>query len=300
MPVAALALRDADIAPAGASSALLRNVQLEIAPGQQVALIGASGSGKSTLMLALAAAWPLQAGVLHWQGQDPWQLSPRQRQRWRRTIFYAPQAAPLPPRQRVVTAVLAGLLPHMGLAASMRTLWSPRLADAQWAQQALLAVDLPDKLWQRVDRLSGGERQRVGLARLLASRADCWLVDEPLSALDPARARQAMDVLMQTAAQRGCTLLCSLHQVDAARRFARVLALKDGAIAYDGPGSGLSDAVLLKLYGSTTLADAQLDAMAVPPAAGPAGPAAGGSASAVDGARRALWVRVGRCCTNAL
>ncbi|PAT40377.1 phosphonate ABC transporter [Vandammella animalimorsus] len=259
---AALALRDASIAPAGAAQPLLCGLRLQIAPGEQVALIGASGSGKSTLMLALAGAWPLQAGALHWHGQDPWQLPRSQRQRLRREMFYAPQVPPLPPRQRVVAAVLAGRLPHMGLAASLRTLWHPRRADAQWAQQALLALDLPDKLWQRVDRLSGGERQRVGLARLLASQARCWLVDEPLSALDPSRAQQVMQVLRQTARQRGNTLLCSLHQVDAARRFARVLALKDGAIAYDGPGSGLSDALLLQLYGSTALDDAPADVQA--------------------------------------
>lgn len=252
-----LCLRDASIAPAQSRQPLLHGVQLHIRAGEQVALIGASGAGKSTLMLALAGALPLCSGTLHWQGHEPWALSARARQRLRCQLFYAPQVPPLPPRQRVITAVLAGRLPHMGLVASLRTLWHPGLADVQRAHQALCAVDLPDKLWQRVDRLSGGERQRVGLARLLASHAQCWLVDEPLSALDPARAKQVMDVLMDTAAERGCTLLCSLHQVDAARRFDRVLALQGGKVAFDGPGSDLSDAVLLALYGRTRFGDDQ-------------------------------------------
>ena len=272
MTAPAITLHQAAISPAGTTGqapSLLQDLNLRIDAGEQVALIGASGAGKTTLMLALAIALPLAAGTLALWGQDTGRLSGRARQQLRATLFHAPQLPPLPPRQRVVAAVLAGRLPQMSLLRSLRTLWQPAQADAHLAHRMLCAVDLPDKLWQRVDRLSGGERQRVGLARLLASQARCWLVDEPLSALDPSRAQQVMQVLRQTARQRGNTLLCSLHQVDAARRFARVLALKDGAIAYDGPGSGLSDALLLQLYGSTALGDAPADVQA-PAAPSPA------------------------------
>ncbi len=251
----AILLSQACIAPAGAArhaQPLLQALDMQIAPGEQVALIGASGAGKTTLMLALATALPLAGGSLRLWGQSSDRLSTRQRQRLRASLFYAPQVPPLPPRQRVVAAVLAGCLPHMGLLHSLRTLWHPARSDALRAHEALCAVDLPDKLWQRVDRLSGGERQRVGLARLLVSEARLWLVDEPLSALDPTRASQVMDTLIDSARVRGVTLVCSLHQVEVARsRFARVIALQNGRIAYDGPASGLSDARLQALYGGT-------------------------------------------------
>jgi phosphonate transport system ATP-binding protein len=164
---------------------------------------------------------------------------------------------PLPPRQRVVTAVLAARLPQMSLWSSLRTLWSPGAADAERVQQALSALDLPDKLWLRVDRLSGGERQRVGLARLLVADADLWLVDEPLSALDPARAGLVMRRLTEAARAEGRTLVCSLHQVEVARRcFARTVALREGQVVYDGPSSGLDDARLQALYGGAVFAPA--------------------------------------------
>ncbi|WP_254518410.1 ATP-binding cassette domain-containing protein, partial [Salmonella enterica] len=92
-----------------------------------------------------------------------------------------PQVPPLPPRQRVVTAVLAGRLPAWGLGTALRSLVYP--VDIPVAEAALAVFDLAEKLFERVDRLSGGERQRVGLARALVAPARLWLVDEPLSAL---------------------------------------------------------------------------------------------------------------------
>lgn len=249
----AILLAGARIVPTGAGAqapALFQSLNLSIEAGEQVALIGASGAGKTTLLLTLADALPLAGGQLTLWGANPAALSTRARQRLRARVFHAAQVPPLPPRQRVVAAVLAGRLPQMNLLRSLRTLWQPSRADAQLAHDMLCTLDLPDKLWQRVDRLSGGERQRVGLARLLASQAELWLVDEPLSALDPTRAALILDTLTRTARERGCTLVCSLHQVEAARRFPRIIALQAGQIVFDGPASQLDDARLQRLYGS--------------------------------------------------
>lgn len=254
MSAPAILLNQAAVAPAGSTPGtepLLQDMNLRIEAGEQVALIGASGAGKTTLLHALGTALPLTGGTLQLWAQNPWLLARRARQHLRARIFHAPQVPPLPPRQRVIASVLAGRLPQMNLLQSLRTLWHPTAADARLVHQYLCAVDLPDKLWQRVDRLSGGERQRVGLARLLASEARLWLVDEPLSALDPTRAGLVIHTLQQHARERGCTLVCSLHQVDVAReRFGRIIALQAGRIVFDGPASQLNDARLQRLYGS--------------------------------------------------
>jgi phosphonate transport system ATP-binding protein len=190
-------------------------------------------------------------------------MSSSARQKLRAALCLAPQVPPLPPRQRTVTAVLAGALPAMGLLGSVAALWQPGANPRRIAQvqAALASLDLPDQIWHRVDRLSGGERQRVGLARLLVSAAALWLVDEPLSALDPARAQKVMDVLTESARREQRTLVCSLHQVAIAReRFARVLALRGGELIYDGPGQGLTDTLLTTLYGPGWDASTQADA----------------------------------------
>lgn len=233
-------------AEAGAPPAL-KPLTLAIAPGEQVAVIGPSGAGKTTLLHTLACALRPSAGELRLDGIDPWRLAVRKLQRLRGRLFLAPQTPPLPPRQRTITALLAARLPRLSLARSLRALVYPDEIAA--AHDALTQFDLEGKLWERVDRLSGGERQRVGLARALLAPATLWLVDEPLSALDPARARQAIDVLTAAARARGVTLVASLHQVDVATtRFARVLGLRDGALAFDLPAAAVTREQLAALY----------------------------------------------------
>ncbi|PXW98055.1 phosphonate transport system ATP-binding protein [Sphaerotilus hippei] len=230
----------------GAAPAL-RAIDLTVQAGEAVAVIGPSGAGKTSLLQVMACALPPREGRLRLDGQDPWALPRAALQRLRGRLFLAPQVPPLPPRQRVVTAVLAGRLPAMGLWASLRSLVHPD--DLPGAQAALESFGLADKLFDRVDRLSGGERQRVGLARTLVAPASLWLIDEPLSALDPTRAEQAIAALIDRARERGATLVASLHQVDVAlSRFPRVVGLRDGVLAFDLPATQVSPEHLAQLY----------------------------------------------------
>jgi phosphonate transport system ATP-binding protein len=145
--------------------------------------------------------------------------------------------------------VLAARLPGLSLLRSLRSLFYPD--DIAGAHAALTRFDLADKLFERVDRLSGGERQRVGLARALLAPASLWLIDEPLSALDPTRARQAIATLVDGARERGVTLVATLHQVDVAlERFARIVGLKAGRVAFDLPAAAVTREMLAELYGS--------------------------------------------------
>ena len=252
----------------GAAPAI-QALSLRVAAGEQVAVIGPSGAGKTTLLQVLACALPPLAGRVALDGQAPWQLRRRALQRLRGRLFLAPQAPPLPPRQRVVTAVLAGALPGMGGWASLRSLLYP--ADIPAAFAALQQFDLGDKLFDRVDRLSGGERQRVGLARTLLAPASLWLIDEPLSALDPTRAQQAIRTLVQAARQRGATLVATLHQVDAAlAHFPRIVGLRDGLLVFDLPAAQVTPERLARLYANESISAPAL----VSEAAGEAGAAA--------------------------
>ena len=234
--------------PAAArGTSALRGVSLSMRAGEQLAVIGPSGAGKTTLLQVAAAALRPTAGGLTLAGTDPWGQGTRALQRQRGRLFMAPQTPPLPPRQRVVTSVLAGRLPAWSLATSLRSLVHP--VDITGAHEALERFDLADKLFARVDRLSGGERQRVGLARALVSPASLWLIDEPLSALDPGRAEQAITTLVDVARERGITLLVSMHQVDTAlAHFDRIIGLREGEVAFDLPTPQVNRDHLLRLY----------------------------------------------------
>ena len=234
--------------PAARSDVLaIVEATLQVRRGEVVAVIGPSGSGKTTLLQAMACALKPVRGEMTVLSQQPWALSRRRLHRLRGRLFLAPQVPPLPPRQRVVTAVLAGRLAQRGFWSSLRSLFYPiGMADAR---DALAHFDVAEKLFERVDRLSGGERQRVGLARALVSGAELMLVDEPLSALDPTRARQAITALVGAARSSGATLVTSLHQVEVARaHFERIVALRDGRIAFDAPAAEVTDDMLRALY----------------------------------------------------
>jgi phosphonate transport system ATP-binding protein len=246
------------------AAAALRDIDLAIGSGEQMAVVGPSGAGKTTLLLAGACALRPDRGQVLIDGSDPWQLPQRARHRLRGRLFLAPQVPPLPPRQRVVTAVLAGRLPVMGFWRSLRSLFYP--IDIAAADAALAPFELSARLFDRVDRLSGGERQRVSLARALLAPARLWLMDEPLSGLDPVRAAQAVRILREQATQRGVTLVVSMHQVELAlQSFPRVIGLREGTVRFDRPAAQVSREDLQQLYGA--------DAGASPDPAAPGAPA---------------------------
>ncbi len=225
----------------------LDGVSIDLAAGEQVALIGPSGAGKTTLLSVLAAALRPSSGTVLIGGLDPWSLSAKHLRALRSQLFLAPQTPPLPPRQRVVTAVLAGRLPQWSVAHALASLWHPR--EARLAHAALATFSLEDRLWSRVDRLSGGERQRVSLARMTVSHARLLLVDEPLSALDPTLAEQTMAALTALARREGATLVCSLHQVDLALKwFPRLFGLRDGRCYFDLQRDAVDPALIADLY----------------------------------------------------
>lgn len=231
----------------------LTGIDLQVAAGERVALIGPSGAGKTSLLRLLASALRPSEGQLQVLGCDPWRLSPRARQRLRRRIGLIHQQPPLPPRQRVIAAVSAGRLGQWSLPRALLNLLHP--LDASGVQAELARLDLADKLFARCDALSGGQLQRVGIARVLYQRPELLLADEPVSAMDPVLAGHTLALLGQHAQQRGISLVASLHAVELAlAHFPRVIGVRAGRILFDRPAAEVSRAELDALYANDQLA----------------------------------------------
>lgn len=230
----------------------LRGVDLHIGAGEQVAIIGPSGAGKSSLLNLLATAVKPSGGEIQVLGQRAWHLSAHQRQRLRARIGLVHQAPPLPPRQRVVTAVLAGKLGQWSLGKSLLNLLHP--LDVPGARAALARLDLSDKLFAQCQQLSGGQLQRVGIARVLYQAPEILLADEPVSAMDPVLAGHTLSILSQHAREHNVTLVASLHAVELAlAHFPRIIGLRDGQILFDSPSAEVSREMLDALYANEQL-----------------------------------------------
>ncbi len=227
----------------------LSQLTLDGGRGERIAVIGPSGAGKTTLLRLLATALRPSEGRVELLEQSPWALSAGRLRRLRCTIGMVHQAPPMPPRQRVVTAILAGRLGVWPAWKSMLSLAYP--ADLAGATEQLARLDLADRLFDRCDQLSGGQLQRVGVARVLYQRPELILADEPVSAMDPVLANLTLGELCKEAATRTATLVASLHAVDLALRwFPRIVGLRSGAIAFDLPAERVTDVLLRELYAS--------------------------------------------------
>lgn len=225
----------------------LADITLQAAQGESLALIGPSGAGKTTLLNTIGTAWAPTAGALQVLGESVPFAQPAALRRLRARVGAVYQSAPIPPRQRVVTAVLAGQLGQWSVWKSLLSLVHPQ--DMAGAQAALARVHLADKLFARCDQLSGGQLQRVGIARVLYQQAQLILADEPVSALDPTLALDTVELLVREAKARKATLVASLHTVELALRcFDRIVGIRDGRIAFDLPAAQVTPAQLQALY----------------------------------------------------
>ena len=235
----------------GGGQRALQAISLKAERGERLAIIGPSGAGKTSLLRVLATSLRPTEGRVTVLERNPWQLSGKELKRLRARIGVIHQAPPIPPRQRAITAVIAGRLGQWPWWKSALSLLYP--ADIAGPRDQLARLDLADRLFDRCDRLSGGQLQRVGVARVLYQAPDLLLADEPVSAMDPALADLTIGQLHSEAATRGVTLVASLHAVDVALRwFPRVIGLRAGGIVFDLPAVKVSDGVLRDLYASET------------------------------------------------
>ena len=229
-------------------TAALDGVTLAVEAGERLAVVGASGAGKSTLFRTLTRGVALSGGRVSVGGRDLYALSKGELKVVRRQVGSIYQAYNLVPQLPAGVNAALGEVGGMGAWTTLRTfLTGPDAALASQVADALDSVGLRDKAQARTADLSGGQQQRVAVARLLVQRPDLVLADEPFAAVDPVTTERVFEALLELN-REGATLLVNLHDVGMARRFPRVVALREGRVAFDGTPERLSDETLNEIY----------------------------------------------------
>ncbi len=227
----------------------LHKVSLSIAPGEAVAFVGPSGAGKTTLLRLLNATLRPAGGCAAVDGRCLGEHTSAELRAVRARIGFVHQDLSLVPNLRVVQNVVAGRLGRMGLFASLRAMALPSHAEAERVHAILERVGIGEKLYERTDTLSGGQQQRVAIARALYQEPTAILADEPVSSVDPARARDTVALLTRISREEGLTLCMSIHNLELAREFfPRVVGLRRGQVMIDAAFADIDDAQFNKLY----------------------------------------------------
>ena len=227
----------------------LRSCTMAVGRGERLALVGPSGSGKSTLLRVLTAAAMPSGGRVSVDGRDLAGLREDEVRALRTRIGFIHQQLGLVPNLRARQNVAAGRIGRFGLVRAVRHVFWPDRRSREAIDRLLGRVGLGDRAETRTDRLSGGQQQRVAIARALWQRPDGVLADEPVSSLDPARARAVLALLTRLSVEDGLTLVVSLHQLDLAREFfPRLVGLRGGRVVFDRSSGDVGEAEFRALY----------------------------------------------------
>jgi iron complex transport system ATP-binding protein len=238
--VTALALQQVSVTLG--SVRVLSELSAEVEPGEWVALIGPNGAGKTTALRAIVGLVPYEGRVRVLE-DDGRALA---RKHLARRVALVPQVPLMPGDITVRAYVLLGRTPHLGY------FGTERREDHRAVEAALEQLDLLSFAERRLDTLSGGERQRATLARALAQDAPLLLLDEPTAALDMGRQQQVLEIVDELRANRGLTVLSTMHDLTLAGQYADRLLLVDGGrlVASGAPDDVLTRALITEHYGA--------------------------------------------------
>ncbi|MEP6668913.1 MAG: ABC transporter ATP-binding protein [Chthoniobacter sp.] len=201
---------------------VLRGVDLQMAAGETLSIVGPSGSGKSTVLNVIGALDQADAGEVLVDGRDIEKLNKNELAAYRSTtVGFIFQLHHLLPQCTILENVL---VPTLAVPKPQREAARGR------AEELLEAVGLKHRLNHRPGELSGGERQRVAVARSLINEPKLLLADEPTGALDRVNAAKLVDLLVELNRTRKVTLIMVTHAPELAERMARVLELVDGKL----------------------------------------------------------------------
>lgn len=220
-------------------------VNLQLSKGEFCVLLGPSGAGKTTLMNMANGVVEPTSGSIH---IDETPLTPKNLTQVRQQIGMIHQQLHLVPRLNVLHNVLAGQLHKTAFLPSLIKAFP--LKEKRRACQLLAEVGLEEKhLYRRASELSGGQQQRVAIARAFINNPPVVLADEPVASLDPVMSRSVLESLRTAAKKHQTTVLCTLHQLEYALEFAdRIVALRQGKIAFDGTPKDFNQTIIDQIY----------------------------------------------------
>jgi lipoprotein-releasing system ATP-binding protein len=200
---------------------VLSGVDLDIFPGDSLAIVGASGVGKSTLLHIIGTLERPTAGQIFWYEEEVFALNDEQLAAFRnRKIGFVFQFHHLLPEFNALENVmLPGLIARL-----------PKTEALARAEAILVQVGLRDRMHHRVGALSGGEQQRVAVARALVMEPDVLLADEPTGNLDPRIGRQIHDLLVRLNQEKGLTTVVVTHNLELADLLSCQITIKDGKV----------------------------------------------------------------------
>ncbi|HEU4668080.1 MAG TPA: phosphonate ABC transporter ATP-binding protein [Arthrobacter sp.] len=228
------------------SQTVLDGVDLDVRPGEMVALLGASGSGKSSLMKSLTGFAPITGGTARIAGYDLTNLRGGDLRALRSDVGQVFQQFNLIPRLSVLTNVLTGAL-HGAGAINLAGGFSSK--HRRLALQYLDRVGIAHKAKDAARSLSGGQQQRVAIARALMQQPRVILADEPVASLDPKLAGSVLGLLRDIASEDRIPVLVSLHVLPLALEYSdRIVGLRNGRMLISAPTPGLDAGKLAMLY----------------------------------------------------